>query len=353
MGPETAEREATGNTSADDTTHYSHLLSLEESPHTNESNDMSDRQNPAQAIEGLIGNISRAFIGKEEVVTHAVLTLVAGGHILLEDVPGVGKTLLAKAIARSLAADFKRIQFTADLLPSDISGVTVYSQETHGFTFRPGPIFTNILLGDEINRATPRTQSSLLEAMEEHNVTVDGELHPLAAPFFVMATQNPVELEGTYPLPFAQMDRFMTRLSIGYMSRESEITMLRAQQEHDPLETVETIMDCDTLIQLQHRARAIRVEESLLGYVVDIINATRKDESLEHGASPRGSLDIQSFAQALALKAGRDYVLPDDIKQAARLVLPHRLITRKGTRNVSVNARSVIDHLIDSVPVPL
>ncbi len=329
------------------------FLCLERKGKCDEATPMSDRQSPATAIQGLINNIAHAFIGKDETIAQAVLALIAGGHVLLEDVPGVGKTLLAKAIARSLSADFKRIQFTADLLPSDISGVTVYSQETHGFSFRPGPIFTNILLGDEINRATPRTQSSLLEAMEEHSVTVDGEVHRLAAPFFVMATQNPVELEGTYPLPFAQMDRFMVRLSIGYMSRESETKMLREQKEHDPLENVQAVMDCETLLRLQHQCRAIRVEESLLGYIVDIVHSTRKDESLEHGASPRGSLDIQSFAQAIALKAGRDYVLPDDIKQAARLVLPHRLITKKGTRNVSVNARSVMDHLIESVTVPL
>jgi MoxR-like ATPase len=307
----------------------------------------------AAQVRRLIEGVSHAFIGKEEVVTRAVLTLVAGGHVLLEDLPGLGKTLLAKSLSKSLSASFKRIQFTADLLPSDITGVTVYSSERHEFSFRPGPVFANVLLGDEINRATPRTQSSLLEAMEEHHVTVDGQVYPLPAPFFVVATQNPIELEGTYPLPFAQMDRFMTRLTIGYLEKDAEVQMLRAQQHNDPLEQVRPVMDCDMLTRLQAAVRQIKVNDSLRAYLVDIIRATRTAESLEYGASPRGSLDLQCYSQALALLAGRDYVLPDDIKQAARLVLPHRLICRKGTRSVSVNAHTVIDHIVDSVPVPV
>ena len=301
----------------------------------------------------MIENISRAFVGKEEVVARAVMSLIAGGHVLVEDVPGLGKTLLAKAIAKSLHATFKRVQFTADLLPSDITGVTVFLQETHEFSFRKGPIFTNVLLGDEINRATPRTQSSLLEAMEEQHVTVDGEVYPLEAPFFVIATQNPVELEGTYPLPFAQMDRFMLRLTIGYLDKESEMKMLRAQQISDPLERVMPIMDCESLAQIQKAVRHVTVSDALLAYLVEIVQATRSDPSLQYGASPRGSLDVQHFSQAIALRNGRDYVLPDDIKEAARLVLPHRLIARKGNRSVTVSARSVIDHVVDSVPVPV
>jgi len=286
-------------------------------------------------------------------VTRAVLTLAAGGHLLIEDVPGVGKTLLAKALARSLAAEFKRIQFTADLLPSDITGVTVYASERHEFTFRRGPVFTNILLGDEINRATPRTQSSLLEAMEEGHVTVDGVLYPLQKPFFVIATQNPIELEGTYPLPFAQMDRFMARLSIGYLERAAEVRMLREQQNFDPLERVRPIMDCYELTVIQSAVREVRVDESLAGYVVDVVNATRQHEALEHGASPRGSLDVQAYSQALALLAGREYVLPDDVKEAARVVLPHRLIVRKGTRNVPLTAPAIVERILETVPVPV
>jgi MoxR-like ATPase len=308
---------------------------------------------PTQLAQGLVENVGRVVIGKKEVVTQAVVTLLAGGHVLLEDVPGVGKTLLAKALSKSLAGEFKRIQFTADLLPSDVTGVTIYSQERRDFFFRKGPVFTNVLLADEINRATPRTQSSLLEAMEEQNVTVDGTLHPLIAPFFVIATQNPVELEGTYPLPFAQMDRFMCRLTIGYMNRVSEVAMLKAQRATDPLDAIEPVMDCETLVQLQKAVREVRVTDVLLDYLVRIVEATRSAESLEHGASPRGSLDLQAFSQGVALLDGREYVLPDDIKRAARLVLPHRLIVRRGNRSVSVNARGVIDHIVDSVAVPI
>lgn len=306
-----------------------------------------------KAVKALISNIASVFIGKEQVVSQAVMALISGGHLLLEDVPGLGKTLLAKALAKSIHADFKRVQFTADLLPSDITGVNIFSPDRRDFSFHPGPLFTHVLLGDEINRATPRTQSSLLEAMEEQKVTVDGTAHPLPAPFFVMATQNPVELEGTYPLPFAQMDRFMVRLSIGYMERDAEITMLRLQRHGDPLDRIGPVMDCDTLRQLQAAAREVVVSDALQGYIVDIVSATRTDESLEHGASPRGCLDLQAFSQAMALVHGRRHVLPDDIKKSAQFVLPHRLITRKGTRTMSASARLVIDHIIQSVPVPL
>jgi MoxR-like ATPase len=308
---------------------------------------------PAAQARRIIQNVCQAFIGKQEAVTQAVLALISGGHVLLEDVPGIGKTLLAKAIAKSIAADFKRIQFTADLLPSDITGVSVLSPLDRQFEFRPGPIFANVLLADEINRSTPRTQSSLLEAMEEQNVTVDGILHPLPSPFFVIATQNPVELEGTYSLPFAQMDRFMVRLSIGYLDRSAEVRMIESQRNLAPLDQIKAVIDCDGLREIQSAVREIRVESALAGYIVDLVQATRAAEELEHGASPRGSLDLQSFSQARALLQGRDYVLPDDIKKSAGLVLSHRLIARRGTRSVSLSARAVIDHIVESVPVPL
>lgn len=315
--------------------------------------DLEAPQRTGESMQELIRQIGKVFLGKDEVITQAVLALVSGGHVLLEDVPGVGKTLLAKTLAKCLSADFKRIQFTADLLPSDITGVTVFSQERHEFSFRHGPVFTNILLGDEINRATPRTQSSLLEAMEEQCVTVDGTAYPLDRPFFVLATQNPVELEGTYPLPFAQMDRFMIRLSIGHLTRESEMEMLSARRTHDPLDEVTPVMDCEKLIQLQDWVRQVEVEPSLLGYLVDIVRATREAEDLEHGASPRASLDLLHFSQARAFLEGRNYVLPDDIKASASSILSHRLIARKGTRAVSIQTHSIVKHLVEGIPVPV
>lgn len=312
-----------------------------------------EEENWPELARHLVRNVSSVFLGKDDVVRQAVLTLLAGGHLLLEDVPGVGKTLLAKAVAKSLGGDFKRIQFTADLLPSDVTGVTIYSQERGDFFFRKGPIFANVLLADEINRATPRTQSSLLEAMEEQSVTVDGVLHPLISPFFVIATQNPVELEGTYPLPFAQMDRFLCRLSIGYMAAGAEVAMLKAQRAADPLEQLQPVMGPDTLAALQQVVRQVKISEPLLEYIVRLVRATREHEHFSYGASPRGSLDLQSYSQASALAAGRDYVLPDDIKSGARLVLPHRLIIRRAGRAASLDINSVIDHLIQQVPVPI
>ena len=303
----------------------------------------------------LTENIGRAFIGKDEVVKTALLALFAGGHILLEDVPGVGKTLLAKAIAKSISGTYKRVQFTADLLPTDISGVTVFKQDTGEFSFRKGPVFTNILLGDEINRATPRTQSSLLEAMEENQLTVDGVQYELEPPFFVIATQNPIELEGTYPLPFSQMDRFIIRLRIGYLDMESEANMLKAQKESMPIKNLDSVISCLDLMDIQETVRHIKISDELYGYIVEIIRKTRNVDFLEYGSSPRGALDLMRFSQAAAVLDGRDYILPDDIKQSAPLVLGHRVIIRKGTRlaTSSGSELGVIEEIVESINVPV
>ena len=312
-----------------------------------------EHSNPSQLLRKLVANIGQVFIGKDDVIQKAVITLLGQGHLLLEDLPGLGKTLLAKAIAKSISGTFKRIQFTADLLPSDVTGMTVFSPEDRSFAFRPGPIFTNILLADEINRATPRTQSSLLEAMEEQSVTVDGQLHALEQPFFVIATQNPVELEGTYPLPFAQMDRFMTRLSIGYMAREMEMTMLKLKQKEDLLRKLPAVVDCQEFAKLQQAVTGVHVEEALLGYIVDLVRATRANAGVEFGASPRGTLDVQRFAQAIALFNDRSFVLPDDIKTAALNVLPHRLIARKRAQWSTAQSVEIIEQILSQVAVPI
>jgi MoxR-like ATPase len=307
----------------------------------------------SRQARGLIDNIEKVIVGKRGVVTQAVTALLAEGHILLEDVPGIGKTVLARSLARSIEGDFKRVQFTPDLLPSDVTGVNTFDQATGRFTFRPGPVFCNVLLGDEINRATPRTQSSLLEAMEEYRVTVDGQPYPLEKPFMVIATQNPIEIEGTYPLPFAQMDRFIVRLRLGYLKPEEECRMLQSRMQADPLEALAPVMDRATLINLQAAARGIAVQKDLLDYIIAIVNATRDSKDLAFGASPRGSLDMTRYSQVSALLAGRDYVLPDDIKAAAPLVLTHRVIIKRATRQGTLNTGDHIKELVDSIAVPL
>jgi len=298
-------------------------------------------------------NIQKVFVGKEEVIDLALVAVLCEGHILIEDVPGIGKTTLARSIAASLGCTFRRIQFTPDLLPSDVTGINYFNQKTQDFEFRPGPVMSRVLLADEINRATPRTQSALLEAMQERQITVDGETYPLPRPFLVMATQNPIELEGTFPLPEAQVDRFLIKLPIGYPTEEEEHAILLRFERQDPLEELSPVTTSDELIVLQRQVREVLVEESVRGYIVDVVRATRSHKDIQLGVSPRGTLALYRCAQALAAIRGREYVLPDDVKLLAPYVLTHRIIISPAMRLRGRRLADVLVDVVETVPVPV
>ncbi|MDI6772442.1 MAG: MoxR family ATPase [bacterium] len=298
-------------------------------------------------------NIERVIVGKPDVIEQALVAVLCEGHVLIEDVPGIGKTMLAKALARSLGCSFRRIQCTPDLLPSDITGLEFFNQRTAAFEFRPGPIFAQIVLADEINRATPRTQSALLESMGERQVTVEGQTRTLPRPFVVLATQNPVELQGTFPLPEAQLDRFLLRLALGYPSAEDEQEILRRYRTGRPLEDLEPVTTPDAVLAMAEAIRAVHVSPAVEAYVVAIARATRVHPEVELGMSPRGSQGLHHAAQALAAIRGREFVLPDDVKAMAPLVLAHRLILGSGARLRDRTAREIADEALRGVPAPV
>jgi len=306
-------------------------------------------QNTAQAIQD---NVQQVIIGKGQVVELAVIALISKGHLLIEDAPGVGKTMLARSLAKSLDCVFRRIQFTPDMLPGDITGVSVYNQKTQDFEFRPGPILAQIVLADEINRATPKVQSALLECMEEGQITVDGVTHKMPSPFHVLATQNPIEYEGTFPLPETQLDRFLARISLGYPSEADEITIVEKQQYTHPIEHIGPVATGEDLLMLQTVVKDIFVDDLIKHYITSLVAATRDHPAIYLGASPRGSLALFRTAQARALVQGRDYVLPDDVKALAEPVLAHRLIVRLTDVSQDRTGRATIAEILETVPVP-
>lgn len=304
-------------------------------------------------IEAIIKNIEKVMIGKKEVAELSVVALLAGGHVLLEDVPGVGKTMMVRSLAKSVSAEFRRIQFTPDLLPSDVVGVSVYNPKTLEFEFRAGPIIGNIILADEINRTSPKTQSALLEAMEEASVTIDGETLKIAKPFFVMATQNPIEYEGTYPLPEAQLDRFLLKIKMGYPTVAEEVEVLRRAQYKQPIEEIEAVLSLEELLALQHEVKQVYIEDSVKTYIVELASATRRDGQIYLGVSPRASLALMKAAQAYALLKGRDFVTPDDVQYLAPFVFSHRLILQPEARYEGITAEQVMERIVEWGRVPV
>ena len=298
-----------------------------------------------------VANVERVIVGKHREVRLALVALLCQGHVLIEDVPGTGKTVLAKAVARTLGCSFRRIQFTPDLLPSDVTGLSIYNQKTGEFEFRPGPILAQVVLADEINRATPKTQSALLECMDERQVTVDGVTYPTPRPFIVLATQNPIEYEGTFALPEAQLDRFMLRIRLGYPTQPDEIRILNDQRRSHPLDDIEPLVAADELLAMQAAIREVFVDPLVADYIVRLTAATRSHGDVQLGASPRGSLALYRAGQALAALDGRDYVIPDDVKQLAEPALAHRLIVKTSAALRDVDGRAVIRELLDAIPV--
>lgn len=304
-------------------------------------------------IEQVLGNIEKVMIGKRDIAELSVVALLAGGHVLLEDVPGVGKTMMVKAIAKSIGAEFKRIQFTPDLLPSDVLGVSIYNPKNMEFEFRAGPIMGNIILADEINRTSPKTQSALLEGMEESSITVDGETRPIPQPFFVMATQNPIEYEGTYPLPEAQLDRFLFKLKMGYPSIDEEVEVLRRAKKEIPLDALETVISLEQLRELQKAVKEIAVSDSMKSYIVACATKTRTNPHVYLGVSPRGSLALMKSCQAYAMIQGRAYITPDDVQHLAPFVFCHRMIMRPEAKYEGVLPEEIIDRVLSEVSVPV
>jgi MoxR-like ATPase len=313
---------------------------------------MDNIQIIASLAERVVENVERVIIGKRREVQMTLIALLCEGHLLIEDVPGVGKTMLARSIARSIGCVFRRIQFTPDMLPSDVTGVSVFNQKTREFEFRPGPVMAQIVLADEINRATPKTQSALLEAMEERQVTVDGVTYPMERPFLVLATQNPIEYEGTFPLPEAQIDRFMMRVSLGYPSAADEMNILESQREHHPVQDIGQVVSAEELIAAQAAVREVYVDDLIKEYIVELATATRNHPDIYLGVSPRGSLALFKTTRAYAALQERNYVIPDDVKALLEPTFAHRLIISPSARIKNVESRALVQQIASSVPVP-